>query len=118
MVKNPPADAGDTKDSGSIPGLGRYLGRRNGNPLQYSSWEIPWTEEPSGLRSMGSQRVKTRLSNNNSKELDKYWLIKCASLRLILKKKKSCGSLSLLSLSLAQCYRPSHYNLMFPLWIL
>ena len=31
--------------------------RRNGNPLQYSAWEIPWTEEPAGLQSMGSQRV-------------------------------------------------------------
>ena len=29
----------------------------NGNPLQYSCWKIPWTEEPSGLQSMGSQRV-------------------------------------------------------------
>ena len=33
MVENPPADAGDM---GSIPGLGRSLGRGNGNPLQYS----------------------------------------------------------------------------------
>ena len=41
MVKNPPANAGDTKDSGSIPELGRYLGRRNGNPLQYSCLENP-----------------------------------------------------------------------------
>ena len=31
--KNPPANAGD---GGSIPGLGRSLGRENGNPLQYS----------------------------------------------------------------------------------
>ena len=29
----------------------------NGNPLQYSCWKIPWTEEPAGLQSMGSQRV-------------------------------------------------------------
>ena len=33
MVKNPPANAGDT---GSIPGSGRYPGEGNGNPLQYS----------------------------------------------------------------------------------
>ena len=33
VVKNPPANAGDT---GSIPGLGRYCGEGNGNPLQYS----------------------------------------------------------------------------------
>ena len=36
MVKNPPANAGDVRDEGSIPGLGRSpTGERNGNPLQY-----------------------------------------------------------------------------------
>ena len=52
MVKNLPASAGDI---GSIPGLGRFLGEGNGYPLQYSCWEIPWTEEPGGLQSMGLQ---------------------------------------------------------------
>ena len=55
VVKNPPANAGDT---GSIPGSGRSPGEGNGNPLQYSCLEIPWTEEPGGLLSMGSQRVR------------------------------------------------------------
>ena len=32
-VKNPTANAGDTRDMGSIPGLGRSPGVRNGNPL-------------------------------------------------------------------------------------
>ena len=36
MVKNPPANGGDERDSGSIPGLGRSSGEGNGNPLQYS----------------------------------------------------------------------------------
>ena len=36
MVKNPPASAGETGDSGSIPGLGRSPGEGIGNPLQYS----------------------------------------------------------------------------------
>ena len=35
-VKNPPANAGDARDSGSIPGSGRSPGVENGNPLQYS----------------------------------------------------------------------------------
>ena len=35
-VKNPPANAGDTRDAGLIPGLGRSPGEGNGNPLQYS----------------------------------------------------------------------------------
>ena len=37
VVKNPPADARDTRDLGLIPGLGRFPGVGNGNPLQYSS---------------------------------------------------------------------------------
>ena len=36
MVKNPPANAGDLRDSGSIPESGRSLGGGHGNPLQYS----------------------------------------------------------------------------------
>ena len=36
MVKNLPANAGDTGDMGSIPRSGRYPGEGNGNPLQYS----------------------------------------------------------------------------------
>ena len=36
VVKNPPANAGDTKDAVSIPGWGRYPGGGNGNPLQFS----------------------------------------------------------------------------------
>ena len=36
VVKNLPANAGDIRDVGSIPGSGRSLGTGNGNPLQYS----------------------------------------------------------------------------------
>ena len=35
-IKNPPANSGDTRDSSSIPGSGRFPGVENGNPLQYS----------------------------------------------------------------------------------
>ena len=42
---------------GSIPGSGRSPKEGNGNPLQYYFLEIPWTEEPGRLQSMGSQRV-------------------------------------------------------------
>ena len=44
---------------GLIPGLGRFPGERNGNPLQYSCWEIPWTEKPGGLQSMGHKESDT-----------------------------------------------------------
>ena len=39
IVKNPPASAGDSGDTGSIPGSGRSPGEVNGNPLQYSCLE-------------------------------------------------------------------------------
>ena len=39
MVKNPPAYAGDARDAGSIPGLGRSPAIGNGNPLRYSCLE-------------------------------------------------------------------------------
>ena len=57
LVKNPPANAGDTRGAGSIPGSGGSLGGGNGNPLQYSCLEVLWAEEPRGLQSMGLQRV-------------------------------------------------------------
>ena len=41
MVKNPPADAGDKRDMGSIPGSGRSPGGGHGNPLQHSCLENP-----------------------------------------------------------------------------
>ena len=47
MVKNPPANAGDIRDAGSIPGSGRSPGEGHGNPLQYS-----YLENPHGQRSL------------------------------------------------------------------
>ena len=41
MAKHPPASAGDIRDVGSIPGLGRSLGGGHGNPPQYSCLENP-----------------------------------------------------------------------------
>ena len=59
VVKNLPASARNARDAGIDPCLGQE------NPPEeemetYSSitaWEIPWTEEPGGLQSMGLQRV-------------------------------------------------------------
>ena len=52
VAKNPPANAGDIRDAGLIPGSGRSPGEGNGNPLR------SWTEEPGRLHSIGSQRVR------------------------------------------------------------
>ena len=54
MLKNPPANAGDV---GSIPGLGRSLEKGRATHPSIPARRIPWTEEPGGLQSMGSQRV-------------------------------------------------------------
>ena len=54
MIKNLPGNAGDIRDTGSIPGWRGSPGEGNGNPFQYSCLEILWTEESGGLQSMGS----------------------------------------------------------------
>ena len=41
VVKSPPANAGDGRDVGLIPGLGRSPGGGHGNPVQYSCLENP-----------------------------------------------------------------------------
>jgi len=64
VVKNPPANAGDVREEGSIPWLGRSPGGGHGNPLQYSFWRIPWMEELDRLWGrMGSQRVRYNRGN-------------------------------------------------------
>ena len=56
VVKNSSANAGDIRDMGLIPGLGKSPGGGHGNPSQYSHL-TPWTEEPGGLQFIESQRV-------------------------------------------------------------
>ena len=53
MIKNPPANAGDARDTGSIPGLGRCLEKEVATHYSILAWRISWTEEPGGLQSMG-----------------------------------------------------------------
>ena len=57
VVKKLPANAGDRREVGLIPGLGIFPGGEHGNPLQYLAWRIPWTEKSGRLQSIGSQRV-------------------------------------------------------------
>ena len=63
--------ASNAGDASSIPGLGRFYGEGNGNPLQYFVWRIPWTEEPGGLQSMGLQRVRHDWVTNSYKPKSK-----------------------------------------------
>ena len=57
MVKNPLASARDIRDVGLIPGSGRSLEEEMVTHSRILAWEIPWTEEPGELQSMGSQRA-------------------------------------------------------------
>ena len=58
MVKNTPANAGDIRDVGSIPGSGRFPQRRAmASHSSILAGRIPWTGEPGRLQSVGLQRV-------------------------------------------------------------
>jgi len=56
VIKNLPANVGD---AGSIPGSGTSPGGGNGNPFQYSCWEIPWTEKPGGYSPWDCKELNT-----------------------------------------------------------
>ena len=58
VVKNLPANAGDTGDAGSIPGSGRSHGVGNATHSSILAWKFSWTGEPGMLQSVGSQRVQ------------------------------------------------------------
>ena len=63
VVKNPPANTGDQRDTASDPGSGRYPGIGNDNSqTTVLAWEIPWTEELGGLHSTWVVKSWTRLS--------------------------------------------------------
>ena len=59
MVKNPPASAGDLRDTGPIPGSGRPPGGGHGNNSSILIWRIPWTEGPGALQSWGHKELDT-----------------------------------------------------------
>ena len=59
MVKNTPAKAGDTRDTGSIPRSGRSPGGGHGNPRQCSGLENAMDRVPGGLRSQGRKELDT-----------------------------------------------------------
>ena len=64
VVKNLPAEAGDIRDMGSIPGLGRSPGREHGNPLQsILAWRIPMDRGAWRATVHGVAKSWTQLSN-------------------------------------------------------
>ena len=63
MVKSQPANAGDLRALGSVPGLGRCAGGGNGNPLQYSCLEKPMDIGAWWATVHGVAKSQTRLSD-------------------------------------------------------
>ena len=66
VVKSLPANTGDIRDASLMSGLENPLEEGMTPHSSILAWRIPWTEEPGGLQSMGSQSL-TRL-----KELSTY----------------------------------------------
>ena len=62
MVKNPPANVGDARDVGSIPGLGRSPGGGHGNPLECSCLEKPMDRGPWWATVHGVAKSQTQLN--------------------------------------------------------
>ena len=56
-AKNLSANAGDTRDTDSVPGSGRSLEEEMATHSSLLAWKIPWTEAPGRLQSMALQRV-------------------------------------------------------------
>ena len=67
LVKNPPADAGDTRNTGSIPGSGRSPGIGNGNPLWYSCLETSMDRGTWWATVHGVAKSRTQLSTQEIK---------------------------------------------------
>ena len=63
MVKNLPVNAGDVRDTGSIPGSGRFSGEGNGNLLLYSCLENPMDRGASRAAVYGVAKSQTQPSN-------------------------------------------------------
>ena len=57
VAKNPPANAGDRRDLGLIPGSGRSLEEVMATHFSTLAWRIPWTGELGGLQSMGCKEL-------------------------------------------------------------
>ena len=57
VIQNLPANAQDAGDMASTPGSGRSTEEEMATHSSILAWEIPWTEEPGGLQSMGLQKV-------------------------------------------------------------
>ena len=59
VVKNLPANAGDSRDAGSSLGHENPLEEEMATHSSILAWDIPWTDKPGRLQSMGLQKLDT-----------------------------------------------------------
>ena len=69
VIKNLPANAGESRDMGSIPGQEDPLEEEMATHSSILAWKFPGTEEPGGLQPMQSQKSQTWLGNSTTKQL-------------------------------------------------
>ena len=74
VVKNSPANAGDIRDVGLIPGLGRFPGEGNGNPLQvFLPGKSHGQRSRAGSNPWGCKRARHDLTTKQQQQdVDKY----------------------------------------------
>ena len=75
MIKIPPANTGDIRDVGSIPGLGRSPGEGHGNPVQYSCLENPmdrgaWRAK---VHSVAKNQTRLTLLHTHAHGINNLW---------------------------------------------
>ena len=101
VVKNLPANAGNKRDAGLIPGLGRSLGEGNGTPLQYSCLENPMDRGVWWATVHGITKSQTRLK----------WLSTCMghwNNRLVPNRKRRTSRLYIVTLLIQLICRVHH----------
>ena len=73
MIRNPPANAGDKRDAGSIPGSGRSLEEGMATHSSVLAWRTPWTEELLGYPPWGRKELGTTEGTQGGAWLDTHF---------------------------------------------
>ena len=76
-IKNPPANAGGTRDVGSVPGLGRSPGGGHGNPLRYSCLENPMDTGAWWATVHRAEKSRTQMKRFSMHSMYKFCQEKC-----------------------------------------
>jgi len=106
VVKNPPANAGDLRDMGLIPGSGRSPGEGHGNPLQYSCLENPM--DRGAWRATDHRFAKSDTTEETYHTHNKSTLCRC--LKFISHMKRSSPRFRCLNSGVPKCEHPNKKN--------